>query len=94
MQLMLQLKPQVHKFKNLFKQISGLVFPDKNPHTPSTTTTTTKDGKSETSTSINYAVGGAAGTGATVITNAANTLTITTKWAADEQELVDSVALE
>ena len=72
----------------------GLVFPDKNPHTPSTTTTTTTDGKSETTTSTNYAVGGAAGTGATVITNAANTLTIKTKWAADEKELTDSVTLE
>ena len=73
----------------------GLVFPDKNPHTPSTTTTSTDgDGNSKTETSTNYAVGGASGTGATVITNAANTLSIKTKWAADEKELTDSVTLE
>ncbi len=72
----------------------GKVFPDKNPHTPSTTTTTTKDGKSETSTSTNYAVGGATGTGATVITNSGNTVTVTTTWAAGEDPLVDAVTLE
>ncbi len=60
----------------------GKVFVDKNPHTP-----TKSDG------TTNYAVGGVAGVGATVLTASVNTITVTTTWDTGKT-LVDTISLE
>ena len=68
----------------------GKVFTDKNPHSPSSTTTA-DDGS--TSTSANYAVG-STGVGSTVLDGSSgNTIKITTTWDTGET-LVDTVSLE
>ena len=68
----------------------GKVFTDKNPHTPSTSTTNAETGV--TSTSANYAVG-STGVGSTVLSGSENTITVTTTWDTGET-LVDTVSLE
>ena len=70
----------------------GKVFTDKNPHTPSTTTT---DDKGESSTSVNYAVG-STGVGSTVLAGDGNTISVTTTWDTDSASdpLKDTVSLE
>ena len=67
----------------------GKVFTDKNPHTPSTSST---DDDGKTTTSANYAVG-STGVGSTVLSGSGNTITVTTTWDTGET-LVDTVSLE
>ena len=69
----------------------GKVFTDKNPHSPTASTTT--DGK--TTTSVNYAVG-STGVGSTVLAGDGNTISVTTTWDTDSASdpLKDTVSLE
>ena len=68
----------------------GKVFTDKNPHTPSTTTT---DDAGESSTSVNYAVG-STGVGSTVLLGTTNSIKITTTWESGSDPMVDNISLE
>ena len=72
----------------------GTIIVDKNPFKPtSTTETTAADGTKSSSEGANYAVGGETGTGATVLTDDGNTITVTTTYASGKT-LVDTVSLE
>tara|TARA_B100001996_G_scaffold139680_1_gene106195 strand:- start:1329 stop:1838 length:510 start_codon:yes stop_codon:yes gene_type:complete len=64
----------------------GTIIVDKNPHKPSTTDTSGAE-------TPNYAVGGDTGTGATVLTDSTNTITVTTTYDTGKT-LVDTVSLE
>lgn len=65
----------------------GTIIVDKNPHKPSVTDATSG------AESANYAVGGETGTGATVLTDSSNTITVTTTYDTGKT-LVDTVSLE
>ena len=72
----------------------GTIIVDKNPFKP-TVTTTTDDGAGNTTSSDgpNYAVGGEAGNGATVLTDTENNITVTTTYDTGKT-LVDTITLE
>ena len=72
----------------------GTIIVDKNPFKP-TVTTTTDDGAGNTTSSDgpNYAVGGEAGNGASVLTDTENNITVTTTYDTGKT-LVDTITLE